>query len=85
MATLNCSSGEPNIRKAQFIVSEERIYTFEFDCNIHMQELKLMIEKAAHLSKKNYRFLSDGKEYTPYNEEKFDSIFPDQNLVVFTL
>jgi len=85
MATLNCSSGEPNIIKAQFIVSEERIYIFEFDCNIQMQELKLMIEKAAHLNKKNYRFFTNGEEYTSYNEEEFNSIFPDKNLVVFTL
>ena len=42
---------EPNIRKAQFIRSLNRIYTLEFDQNIEMQELKIMIQKAAHLKK----------------------------------
>ena len=85
MATLNCSSGEPNIIKAKFIISSYRIYTLDFDPNIQMQELKLMIEKAAHLSKNNFKLFSEGEEYTHYNEEKFNSIFPDQDLAVFTL
>ena len=34
---------EPNIRKAKFIVTSDRIYTLEFDQNIEMQELKTMI------------------------------------------
>ena len=38
-------SREPNIRKAKFIVSPQRVYTLDFDHNIQMQELKLMIEK----------------------------------------
>ena len=36
---------EPSIRKAKFIVSKERIYTLEFDNNIQMQELKIMIQR----------------------------------------
>lgn len=47
----NNSFQEPNIRKAQFVVSSNRIYTLEFDQNIEMQELKIMIQKAAHLKK----------------------------------
>ena len=76
---------EPNIVKAQFIISPSRIYTLEFDQNISMNELKMMIQKAAHLSKINFRLISNGEEYTNYNEETFESLFGGQKLVVFNL
>jgi hypothetical protein len=44
-----------------------------------------MIRVAAHLKKNNFRLYSDGDEYTQCNEETFESIFPNKNLVVFTL
>ena len=77
-------SREPNIRKAKFMISPKRIYSLEFDNNIQMQELKLMIKKAAHL-KRNFKLLSNGEEYSQYNEEIFDTLFPHQSLVEFTL
>ena len=46
---------EPNIVKAQFIVTNLRIYTLEFDQNIKMKELKTMIQVAAHLKKKKFQ------------------------------
>ena len=76
---------EPNIRKAKFILPNQRIYTLDFDHNIQMQELKLMIQKAAHLRKNGFQLFSNGGEYTEYNEEIFDSLFPHQSLVEFTL
>jgi len=76
---------EPNIVKAQFIVTNTRIYTLEFDQNIEMKELKTMIRVAAHLKKNNFRLFCEGEEYTQFNEESFESLFPNQNLVVFTL
>ena len=76
---------EPNIRKAKFVVSKTRIYTLDFDHNLQMKELKLMIQKAAHLRKKNFRLFPNGEEYTQYEDEIFDSLFPHQTLVVFTL
>ena len=78
-------STEPNIVKAQFIVSNSRIYNLEFDQNIEFRELKTMIQVAAHLKKNNFRLFSEGDEYTQYNDETFDSIFPGKKLVVFTL
>ena len=81
----NNSFQEPNIRKAQFIVSSNRIYTLEFDQNIEMQELKVMIQKAAHLKKNSFSLFSEGEDYTQYTDETFDSLFPDQTLVIFTL
>ena len=77
-------SREPNIKKAKFMISPSRIYSLEFDNNIQMQELKLMIKKAAHL-KRNFKLLSNGEEYSQYNEEIFDTLFPHQSLVEFTL
>lgn len=76
---------EPNIVKAQFILSNTRVYTLEFDQNISMNELKLMIAKAAHLHLKNFRIFSGGEEYTKYNNETFESLFHEQKLVVFRI
>ena len=76
---------EPNIVKAQFIVTNTRIYTLEFDQDIEFRELKTMIQVAAHLKKNNFRIFCEGEECTQYNEETFETIFPDKKLVVFTL
>ena len=76
---------EPTIVKAEFIVSNKKRYTLEFDQNINMNELKLMIEKAAHLRANSYILNSKGEEYTKFNLESFESLFPGQKLVVFTL
>ena len=76
---------EPNIAKAKFMLSINRVYNLEFDQNITMFELKLMIQKAAHLPSKNFRIFSHGVEYTKYNEETFESLFHEQKLVEFTL
>ncbi len=76
---------EPNIVKAKFILSNTRVYTLDFDQNIQMKELKTMIQVAAHLKKNNFRLFSESQEYTKYNEETFESIFPSQNFVVFTI
>ena len=85
MSTNSFEALEPSIRKAKFIFPNERIYTLDFDHNIQMKELKIMIQKAAHLKHKNFRLFSNGEEYTQYEAEIFSSIFPNQNLVVFTL
>ena len=76
---------DPAIRKAKFILPNERIYTLDFDHNIQMQELKIMIQKAAHLKRRSFRLFSNGDEYTQYNAEIFSSLFPNQNLVIFNL
>lgn len=77
---------EPNIVKARFIVGgTQRSYSLEFDQNIQMKELKTMIQVAAHLKKVGFRLICEGQEYTDYNEETFESLFPSQNLVVFNI
>ena len=81
----NYSYVEPNIRKAQFVMPSNKQYTLEFDQNIKMEELKIMIQKAAHLRKNTFNLYCKGVDYTPYNSETFDSLFPGQNLVIFTL
>ena len=65
---------EPNIVKAQFIVTNSRIYTLEFDQNIEFRELKEMIRVAAHLKKNNFRLFCEGEECTQYNEETYETI-----------
>ena len=76
---------EPTICKAKFIFPNNRFYTLDFDHNIQMNELKLMIQKAAHLKRNNFRIFSEGKEYTQYNSEIFSSFFPNKDLVIFNL
>ena len=76
---------EPTICKAKFILPNNRFYTLDFDHNIQMNELKLVIQKAAHLKRNNFRIFSEGKEYTQYNSEIFSSFFPNKDLVVFNL
>ena len=76
---------EPNIVKAQFNISATRSYSLEFDQNISMLELKMMIQKAAHLRSRNFRLFSSGGEYTKFNDESFESLFPQQKIVLFTL
>ena len=76
---------EPTICKAKFILPNDRFYTLDFDHNIQMKELKLMIQKAAHLKRNNFRIFSEGKEYTQYNSEIFSSFFPNKDLVIFNL
>ena len=76
---------EPTICKAKFILPNNRFYTLDFDHNIQMNELKLMIQKAAHLKRNNFRIFSEGKEYTQYNLEIFSSFFPNKDLVIFNL
>ena len=82
---LNNDLKEPNIVKAQFIFSPTRIYNLEFDQNITMYELKLMIQKAAHLSSNNFSLICNGEEYNKYNQETFESLFHEQKLVIFHL
>jgi len=76
---------EPTIVKAEFILSPTRIYNLEFDHNITMDELKLMIQKASHLRPNSFRLISKGENYTKFSSESFESLFPGQELVVFTL
>ena len=83
--SLSCDAIEPSIRTAKFFLPNERIYTLDFDHYIQMQELKLMIQKAAHLRRNNFRLFSNGQEYTQFNEEIFDSLFPHKKFVEFRI
>ena len=85
MSTNSIELLDPVITKAKFIFPNERIYTLEFDHNIQMQELKTIIQKAAHLRRNSFRLFSNGEEYTQYNSEIFASLFPNQNLVIFDI
>ena len=85
MSTNSFNFSEPTICKAKFILPNDRFYTLDFDHNIQMKELKLMIQKAAHLKRNNFKIFSEDSEYTQYNSEIFSSLFPNKNLVIFNL
>ena len=76
---------ETNIIKAKFIFSAKKIYILEFDQNILMKDLKSMIKKASHLVSKNFRIISEGSDYTKYEKETFESLFPNKKFVIFTI
>ena len=64
MSTNSFEQLDPVITKAKFIFPNERIYTLEFDHNIQMQELKTIIQKAAHLRRNSFRYtLSRRRRY----------------------
>ena len=73
------------IYNAKFIVTNPRVYSFDFEQNIAMEDLKLMIHKASHLFQNKFRIFSNGIEFISYNSEIIDSLFLNQKLVVFTL
>ena len=50
-----------------------------------MSELKIMIQRAAHLCSNNFLLFSNGVEFSNYNNETFVSLFPGEKLVIFTL
>ena len=76
---------EPDLARAQFIIKTFRVYTLEFDQNIQMKELKKMIQIAAHLKNSNFKLFYNTQEYAQYNEETFESLFPNEHLVAFNL
>ena len=76
---------DSNIRKAKFILQNNRTYTLEFDHNIQIKDLKILLQKIAHLNINKIRIFSNGEEYTEYNEELYCKLFPSQSLVIFKI
>ena len=74
----------PKIRKAIFIVDKERRYGFDVNQNITIHSLKKMIIAAAGLGK-NLRIYHEGKEYTHYDADSLDFLFPNLDVVIFDL
>ena len=74
----------PKIRQTKFILPNNRIYLFDVNQNISIYKLKKMIIVAANIGK-NVRIFHDGIEYTDKDSYCLDELFPDLQLVEFTL
>ena len=74
----------PKIRQTKFYLPRNRIYLFDVNQNITIYKLKKMIIVAANIGK-NVRLFHDGIEYTDKDSYCLDELFPDLQLVEFTL
>ena len=74
----------PKIRQTKFYLPKNRIYLFDVNQNISIYKLKKMIIVAANIGK-NVRIFHDGIEYTDKDSYCLDELFPDLQLVEFTL
>lgn len=78
------SNGYPKIIKAIFIVDRDRRYSFDVNQNITIHSLKRMITAAAGLGK-GLKLYHEGKEYTHYDTDSLEFLFPTLETVVFDL
>ena len=75
----------PQIRKAIFIVDKNRRYAFDVNQNINIYKLKKMLIAASNLGKIGLRIFHEGVEYTDRDPDCLDQLFPDLQVVEFTL
>ena len=75
----------PQIRKAIFIVDKNRRYAFDVNQNINIYKLKKMLIAASNLGKIGLRIFHEGVEYTDRDPDCLDELFPDLQVVEFTL
>ena len=74
---------KPEIRQTLFIVDPTRQYLFDVNQNVTIKKLKRMIVAAADLNKVGLRIFHDGVEYTNYDNDALDKLFPDLKRVEF--
>ena len=75
----------PKIIKTIFILDKNRRYSFDVNQNITIRNLKKMIDAAANLGRAHIRIFHNGKEYTSYDEDSLDFLFPTLEIIVFDL
>ena len=79
----NIQMDQPKIHQTLFIVDKNRKYLFDVNQNITIKKLKSMIVAAADLNKVGLRIFHEGKEYTNYEENALDQLFPNLDYVEF--
>ena len=73
----------PRIRQTLFIVDNKRQYLFDVNENITIKKLKQMIVAAAELNRVGLRIFHEGTEYTNYDDNSLDQLFPNLQRVEF--
>ena len=79
----NAQISQPQIRQTLFIVDQNRKYLFDVNQNITIKKLKRMIVAAADLNRVGLRIFHNGVEYTNYDDQALDQLFPNLQLVEF--
>ena len=74
----------PKIRQTLFYLPKNRKYLFDVNQNISIYKIKKMIRVAANLGK-YVRLFHDNIEYTDKDSYCLDELFPDLQLVEFTI
>lgn len=81
----NSALSQPPIKKGIFIIPPKKTYEIEFDSNIKIKELKVLIAKAARLKNVPFRLFSEGKEFTKLDGSIFETLFPNKSTIIFTV
>jgi hypothetical protein len=79
------SNLQARIRQVVFILDKTRNYRFDVNQTVTIKGLKKMIVAAANLGKSNLRVYHRGTEYTEYDDSTLEELFPDIQLVEFTM
>ena len=77
--------GNPILRQVKFILSPSLSYTFDVNNTIKILYLKKMISAAARLRKHSFRIYNNNIDYTEYDDSSLTTLFPDLQLVIFTI
>lgn len=79
------SNDLPRIRQALFTLDKNRTYKFDVNQTITIKNLKKMIVAAANLGKSGLKIFHKGTEYTHLDDSSIDELFPDLQVVDFTI
>ena len=75
----------PKIRQTIFHFDKNRRYLFDVNQNITIHTLKKMIIAAANLGKINVKIFHEGIEYTDKDTFSLDELFPNLQVIDFTV
>ena len=78
------SQNYPKIIKAVFIVDKDRRYSFDVNQTITIASLKKIIIAAAALGK-GLKLFHEGKEYTHYDADTLQFLFPTLDVIIFDI
>ena len=75
----------PQIVKTIFSLDKNKKYSFDVDENISFTNLKLMLKSALHLKNIGLRIFHEGQEYTSMEQETLQFLFPELNIINFSI
>ena len=76
---------QTRIRQALIIIDKNTTYKFDLNQSITIKGLKKMIGAAANLGKNSLRLYHRGRDYTYQDDASIIDLFPDLELIDFTI